>query len=381
MPRDIMRLVILHASVGTGHTAAAEALREWCLALCPESEVMFRDLLSYAPSWLAKCVKSSYLAMARGYPWIWERLYKDSDSRSSLWNWLGRAVSRPCLAKLLAEMRMFRPHAVIATHFFGMSALLDNWEHGAPIYFVGTDYATHCLQRDPRFDGWFVGSGEASRQYRADRIPAPERTVMDFGIPIARAYSEPPDRAEARGRLDVGGETVMVSITGGGIGAGALDIIASSMLEKADWRIEVLCGSNRRAYETLRDKYYPFKQVNVRGYVNNMWDYYAASDIVVAKPGGLTAAEGTASGAVMLLMDPLPGVERYNCDYLLEHGAARKIYEVRKTGEQIEEILSSPSEARRLSERAKAIGRPFAARDIIEAVADAGERSQSARKS
>ena len=81
MPSDVIRLVILHASGGTGHTAAAEALREWCSALYPESEVMCRDLLSYAPAWLAGCVKSSYLAMARGYPWIWERLYNDSDSR------------------------------------------------------------------------------------------------------------------------------------------------------------------------------------------------------------------------------------------------------------------------------------------------------------
>ncbi|MDR3331081.1 MAG: glycosyltransferase [Synergistaceae bacterium] len=369
MPDEELRLLIFHASVGTGHIAAAEALGEWCGALRPGSEIMKKDLLRYAPKWLARSVRSSYLAMARRYPWIWERLYKDTDVRSGVaarfWNGLGRGVSRACLKKLMAEVKTFKPNVVLTTHFFGMSALLDVWEHSIPIYFVATDYATHLLQRDPRFDGWFVGSEEASRQFRADNVPSCDATVKNFGIPVSRSYSEPPDRGKSRKKLSVGDGEVLVSITGGGIGAGAMDVIADSMLDRKDWRVEILCGANRSMYETLRDKYYPFKNVNVCSYVNNMQDYYAASDMVVLKPGGLSAAEATACGAAILLMDPLPGVERYNCEYLLEHGAARKIYEIRRTGEQVEELIASPLEIQRMRENAKALGKRNAARDII----------------
>ncbi|MDR1885871.1 MAG: hypothetical protein LBQ56_06310 [Synergistaceae bacterium] len=374
MPQGGIRLAVFHASVGTGHTAAAMAIREWCLALYPESEVMFRDLMNYAPRWLDGCVTSSYLFLARRHPWMWERLYRDTDVRSGLvsgfWNGLGRGISRAFLGKLHHEVREFRPDAVITTHFFGMSALLDTWEHSVPIYYAGTDYATHLLQRDPRFDGWFVGSEEAARQYRADSIPASEVTVKNFGIPVAKVYSRPPDREASRHALEVGNGTVMVTITGGGIGAGALGVVADSMLDHTEWRVEVLCGDNTRAYETMRDKYFPFKHMNVRGYVKDMQNYYAASDVVVMKPGGLTAAEAASCGAVMLLLDPLPGVERYNCDYLLEQGAARKIYENRRAGEQIGDILKSPSELRRLRLRARTVGRPFAARDIVRFVAE-----------
>jgi processive 1,2-diacylglycerol beta-glucosyltransferase len=249
-----------------------------------------------------------------------------------------------------------------------MSVLLDNWEHSTPIYFVNTDYATHLLQRDPRFDGWFVGSGEAVRQYGADSIPSVGMTVKNFGIPIAMKYSSLPDRTAARAAVDVSDDAVMVTITGGGIGVGSMEAVADSMLDHSDWHVEVICGDNAKEYDKLRDKYFPFKHIYVRGFVNNMHDYYAASDVIIIKPGGLTSAEATAAGAVMLLMEPLPGVERYNCDYLLEHGAARKIYESRRAGERIEELLKSPSEMVRLKANALAVGRPFAARDIIRSI-------------
>jgi processive 1,2-diacylglycerol beta-glucosyltransferase len=374
MSRDGIRLTILHATVGTGHTVAAKALSEWCRLLYPDSEVEIVDLLNYVPRLLDTLITSAYLSLARRYPWAWERLYKDTDVRSGIaagfWSRLGGMLSWAGVRKLIRDLDEFKPDAVITTHFFGMPALLGSWEHSTPIYFVNTDYATHLLQRDPRFDGWFAGSDEAVRQYHADGIPAIEITVKNFGIPISRAYSRLPDRAAARASLDVRGDAAMVTVTGGGIGGGSLGVVADSMLDHPDWHVEVICGDNAREYNKLRDKYFPFKHINVRGFVNNMQDYYVASDVVVIKPGGLTSAEAAAAGAVMLLLEPLPGVERYNCDYLLEHGAARKIYENRRVGEQVEEILKSPSEMKRLRVNALELGRPFAARDIIRSVVE-----------
>jgi processive 1,2-diacylglycerol beta-glucosyltransferase len=382
MRRDEINLAIFHATVGTGHTTAAKALSEWCRALYPDAKVEVVDILNYVPRWLDSLITSMYLLMVRGCPWTWERLYKDTDIRSGIisgfWNKLGRGISRACIRKLIEDLNAFRPDAVITTHFFGMSVLLDNWEHSTPIYFVNTDYATHLLQRDPRFDGWFVGSGEAVRQYGADSIPAIDITVKNFGIPITMEYSRLPDRTAARAALNVGDDAVMVTVTGGGIGVGSLEAVTDSMLDRSDWYVELICGDNAKEHDRLRDKYFPFKHINVRGFVNNMRDYYAASDVLVLKPGGLTSAEATAAGAVMLLLEPLPGVERYNCDYLLERGAARKIYENRRVGEQIDEILKSPPEMARLRANALALGRPFAARDIIRSVIEPLLKEESA---
>ena len=51
----------------------------------------------------------------------------------------------------------------------------------------------------------------------------------------------------------------------------------------------------------------------------------AVADIVVSKPGGLTTSEMLARGAVMVIVNPIPGQESRNSDFLLENGAAIKI--------------------------------------------------------
>ena len=140
------------------------------------------------------------------------------------------------------------------------------------------------------------------------------------------------------------------------------------MLDCTDWRVEIVCGNNKRMFEALRKRYYPFKHIIVRRFLGNIRDYYAASDVVVLKPGGLSAAETLAMGCALLLLDPLPGQERYNCDYLLERGAARRVYENRRVGELIKELLESGEELERMRANARAIGRPFAARDILRVV-------------
>jgi processive 1,2-diacylglycerol beta-glucosyltransferase len=142
------------------------------------------------------------------------------------------------------------------------------------------------------------------------------------------------------------------------------------MLDRADWKVEVICGDNKKLMESLRDKYYPFKHISVHGFVEDISLYYAASDVVAFKPGGLSSAEAAAMGSAMLLLDPLPGHEQYNCDYLLEHGAALRVYENRRAGELIGELIESSVELKKIRRRAKDLSRPLAARDILRFIAD-----------
>lgn len=365
------KIAIFYAMMTAGHRAAAEALSEWCSAEYPGSEVLCRDLLDYVPHWVRRVVESSYLSMTRSAPSAWRRLYRSTDRVSgkrwttAFWNDLHKNVSRTYIGNLFKELDAFDPDALLVTHFFGMSALLDKWEHRTPIYYVCTDYLSHAIQRDPRFDGWFVGSEEAMRQYRADSIPGAEFRVKNLGIPIGRDYLLAGDRAKARETLNIPAETTTVLLLGGGIGTSALGVAADSLIDRTDWRVEIVCGDNGKMLEALRDKYYPFKHIRVQGFVENMRTYYDASDVVVLKPAGISAAEATSIGALLLLLDPLPGLERYNCDYLLENGAARRVYESRRLDEQIVDLLADPDEVERMRSDASGVSRPLAARDIL----------------
>ena len=54
-------------------------------------------------------------------------------------------------------------------------------------------------------------------------------------------------------------------------------------------------------------------------------DLVAASDLVVTKPGGMIASEVLARGTPMIVVDPIPGQEEWNADWIALSGAGMQI--------------------------------------------------------
>ena len=70
----------------------------------------------------------------------------------------------------------------------------------------------------------------------------------------------------------------------------------------------------------------------------------------------------------MILSAPIPGQEERNADYLLEEGAALKAIDVLALRLRAAALLGDPPRLARMAARARAIGRPYAARDVLDQV-------------
>ena len=66
-------------------------------------------------------------------------------------------------------------------------------------------------------------------------------------------------------------------------------------------------------------------RAHVLGFTTEIDELMAVADVVVSKPGGLTTSEVLARGAAMAIINPIPGQESRNSDFLLENGAAIKL--------------------------------------------------------
>jgi processive 1,2-diacylglycerol beta-glucosyltransferase len=109
-------------------------------------------------------------------------------------------------------------------------------------------------------------------------------------------------------------------------------------------------------------------RVRFLGFTTEMDELMGAADLVVTKPGGLTSSEILARGAAMAIVNPIPGQESRNSDYLLEQGAAIKINSIASMGEKLSALLADERRLTRLRENARALGRPRAAFDVASAV-------------
>ncbi|MDQ7993358.1 MAG: hypothetical protein REI45_11855, partial [Propionicimonas sp.] len=104
----------------------------------------------------------------------------------------------------------------------------------------------------------------------------------------------------------------------------------------------------------------------VLGFTTEMADLMRISCLFVGKPGGLSSSECMAAGLPMLIINPIPGQEVRNADYLLEEGAAVKCNYPTTVGYKIDSLLADPERLARMAASARRIGHPDAARIVAE---------------
>ncbi len=111
----------------------------------------------------------------------------------------------------------------------------------------------------------------------------------------------------------------------------------------------------------------------VQAFFEDMAARYRASDLIVCRAGATTVAEITALGKPALFI-PFPHAaddhQRRNAERLAQAGAAEMIMEAELTGERlaarIAHFAAHPEELNALADRAAALGRPDAARRIVD---------------
>jgi processive 1,2-diacylglycerol beta-glucosyltransferase len=105
-------------------------------------------------------------------------------------------------------------------------------------------------------------------------------------------------------------------------------------------------------------------RAKVIGFTTEIDELMALADVVVSKPGGLTTSETLARGAAMAIVNPIPGQESRNSDYLLENGAAIKINNIGTLSYKLSGLLNDSDRLKRLRQNAERIAKPQAAFDV-----------------
>jgi len=90
------------------------------------------------------------------------------------------------------------------------------------------------------------------------------------------------------------------------------------------------------------------------------------ADVIVTKPGGLTTAEALAKKLPMVLIDPLPGQEELNAEFLERNGAAIQASDEKAAVELVVKVLQNDNLRLRMIKSMEMIRRPDAARQAAE---------------
>jgi processive 1,2-diacylglycerol beta-glucosyltransferase len=362
------RVLILSASAGTGHVRAADALAK-SFATDPSVEaVEHLDALDYTNKLFRDFYSKLYIQLVKSAPQVLGWVYKASDEPWKT-DTVRLRLDRLQARKLVLFIRHFRPDMIICTHFMPTGIIAHLIQKGVirtHLSIVVTDFDMHAMWLSRTFHRYFVALDETKAHLEALGLPGERITVS--GIPVDPAFAEPANRVALRAGLGLAPERTTLLFSAGAYGLGHAEFVVSRLMQLRH-RVQciVICGNNldlqQRVQKLTGDTNPDFK---ILGYTHRMHDLMKASDLFLGKPGGLTTSEALACGLPMVIIGPIPGQEERNSDHLLEDGAAIKCNEFTTIAFKIDRLLDDPPRLEAMRQRARELGRPNAARTVVQ---------------
>ncbi len=321
---------------------------------------------------MSRVVSDGYLRIVKTIPQMYRYIYDRAERATEVGRfrtWAHQFTAANLRPLMLRE----RPQAVVCTHAFPSGAMAEykrSYADAPPVVAIVTDFAVHGFWVHPNIDRYVVANESLSDALTTRGVARHQISVT--GIPIRPEFapgSEP--RAALRERLDLPPDRKVALLMGGGLGIAPLErMLAALSSVRAPLAAVVVAGRNsrieRRLMRAAEAVAYPVRALR---FVDNVYDYMHAADVLVTKPGGLSTAEALVAQIPMVLCKPLPGQEERNARVLVDAGAALRARRIDELPQAIDAVLSDATRRSSLVAAARRLGRPNAAHDAAAMIA------------
>lgn len=367
------KILIFYGSYGGGHLSAAKSIKECIEKNYTDTDVVMLDCIEYVNKIINKLTTKAYADMAKNAHWIWKQLYYNSEKNGALAR-IGNAVNRLMAIKLNKLFKNGAPDLIISTHPFSSqmcATLKSKGKINSQIATILTDYAPHrqWLEKPEYVNYFFVahdGMVEDLVKRGIDR-----NKIYSTGIPLSNRFLAHYDKD---GILEEFGlaknKATVLFFAGGEYGFGkdtTFNILKTIIEEFDNLQVVAIAGKNvkmQAKFETLIKETDSEDTVKVLSYTNKVPELMSISDIVISKPGGLTTTESLASGLPIIVINPIPGQEEENAEFLEQNGVGIWLKKNDNIKEKLREILSSTEKIKEMKINARLLSKKNSTADI-----------------
>ncbi len=311
------KILILTASFGDGHNAAARNLRDALELVSDEVKVEVLDLFDSTYGTFNSVLKNTYLGLVRYAPGLWGGIYSLLDSSSVT----SRQVSGLARLKdaLVGILDQTQPDCVVSTYpaypQIIQEIYRDHSERPFRLITVVTDSITvnSTWYRSP--SDFFCVPNEATPEVLR-QAGVSELSIKPLGFPVSPVFAEAsatpiraPDPAHPA-------RILYVINTGKKKVGRAID----RLLDIPDLQFTICVGRDAELKLKLAERGRQLGQrVRVLGWTNQMPRLLLNHHLIVGKAGGATVQESFAARCPMIVNQIIPGQEKGNAQ-LIEHG-------------------------------------------------------------
>ena len=343
------KVLIVSASIGTGHMQAARAIEEYWKEKEPQASITHVDPPDTETMSVEHLIKGTYIKMIDVFPMLYDMIYRVSkgEKRGTI---LQTALSYLLKSRMLKLVQQEEPDVMVFTHPFpcGAASILQRQGHiDVPLVAIMTDFSSHQFWLYPQIDTYYVATESMVDEMVSSGIDASRIHVS--GIPVRRAFFR--DAIEEYS-LE---KPVKVLVMGGGLGLGSLET-ALKHLDEVNGidEITVVAGQNTSLYESLVTLSESMRtKTIVYGYTTNISELMKSSSLLVTKPGALTCMEAVTIGLPMVFFNAIPGQEEANAELLEQRGCARWARDIHNLEDVVTALLINSPRLQQMSERAR----------------------------
>lgn len=378
-------VLIVHASVGSGHRSAANAIAQaYDILKCDSVErerlgidalgplhVEVLDILSFGRIVFdGDKTASMFTGATRPY---YDLTWRYTLTGRLLWGG-GTVWAHVMYPKFVEYVRKVKPLAIIATHITASNVAVSArmlTKLDFPIVNVPTDYEVEGLWPHLHSDLFCVANEYMAETLRPRKVS--EERILITGIPTRPDFRNSYDRAVVREKLGLPQDKrVVLALAGAKLPRPyvhfreSIDQLLPYMHTFDSIHMVIVAGADEEYARHLRwtVKDLGLHNVTVLDYVEQMAALMAASDLIICKSGGLVVTECLCAGVPMVLLGKAYGQEKANVRMLTAQGAALHATTARELIDTLHHVSDHPESTNAMLINAAFLRKPNAALDI-----------------
>lgn len=370
------KILILYGSYGGGHKSAANAIKKYIENNYKNFSVEMVDCIEYINKKLNKLTTGAYNKMAKSAPGLWKKVYFNSEK--GFLSKISNGINALMAKKLLHLIEKENPSIIISTHPFStqMCGILKRkGKINCKVATILTDFQIHnqWLQESKYIDKYFVSHSGMKKAMEEKNIDGAK--IFVTGIPISEAFSKDFDKQEILKEFGLEENKKTILFFGGGaMGLGkerTCEILKVLAEDFKDVQIVAISGKNESMNLEFKNIVKDSKSVDrikVLEYTNQVPELMSISNVVITKPGGLTSTESIVSNLPIIIINPIPGQEEQNAEFLEEKQIGVWLKEQDNIKEVLASVINSNEKLEQMRNNLKGFGNKQSTKDICEEI-------------
>lgn len=343
----MVKVLILTATAGSGHNAAAKSLDKYYKDNYKDVDSLVIDIFKPDHRIIAFVINELHFFLLKIFPSLMRLSYRLNDKKKINYKInVAKTTGLRAKRRIQRIIKEFKPDAIVSTHPFALglvSYLKEKETIDCKTYYVVTDY---CLLPDSEnaynMDKVFTSCKEINNDLVKKGVP--KKILLSTGIPVDDKYENYKEELIDYDEIEVNPDLFTILLMNGGQGIGHNYEIIKELGElKKEIQIISINGSNKKAKNNI-DKYIRKNQdlkvkIINKGFSDNIFQYMQVSDLYIGKAGGISTTECIKIGLPILIPEKPPFHEIYNVDFLVKNGYAIYIKSMKNLKKDIEGFL------------------------------------------